>query len=102
MIRLYTPDRWEVVEITTPDNTYRRVFGMWLGGYTSGNSWRLSSGITNVVTEGDLIHFENQSGSVYVVHKHARGMSAYGAGVYENLVNGAKDMTFKLVGNEYD
>ena len=104
-MRTYNPDRWVVVEFDSPNHeTIRKVLASWYGGFANGDSWKLSSGITSVDYEGDLIHFHNHSGSVYTVHKESTGMSSYTSGVYQNWVTEAKKMNgvnLKLVTEEY-
>ena len=60
----YTPDAWVVLEFEYSGEVIRKVFAGWYGGYTTGDSWKLSSGITKVEYEGDIILFHNYSGSI--------------------------------------
>ena len=73
----YTPDRWVVIEFVTPAETFHKVFAGWYGGFTSGDSWKLNSGITKTTKDGDWFHFEGHSGSVYQCHSNGYGMSGY-------------------------
>ena len=41
----YKPDKWVVLEVTTPDGTYKKILSSWYGGFADGDSWRLSSNI---------------------------------------------------------
>lgn len=75
----YTPERWVVLAMTMDNVRTEKVFAGWYGGYLGSDSWKLSSGITNVELS---IHetyytFINESGSVYKCYKQAYGMSAY-------------------------
>jgi hypothetical protein len=73
----YTPDRWVVLEITTPKETIRKVFAGWYGGYLGSDSWKLNSGITDIREQDDLFEFDGYSGSTYFCHRDCHGMSGY-------------------------
>ena len=76
--REYAPDKWVIVEITNDDGaSHRRVLGSWYGGFTQGDAWRMSSGIDEVIDEGDCYKIINSSGSTYYCVKGCEGMSAY-------------------------
>ena len=51
---MYTPDGWMIVKITGT-NPHYRVFGSWRGGYLSGDSWRMNSGIISVKEDGEKL-----------------------------------------------
>lgn len=76
-MRAYTPDRWVVVEFTTPIEIFTKVFAGWYGGSTGGDSWKLNSGITNTRIDGDIYEFDGYSGSTYRCHSSGHGMSSY-------------------------
>jgi hypothetical protein len=61
--------------------------GSWYGGYTGSDSWRMSSGITEVHDRGDYYDVVNHSGSVYQCVKGREGMSGYTSGIYQNFVD---------------
>jgi len=80
----YTPDRWVIVEINSPEHgRIRKVLGSWYGGFAGSDSWRMNSGIEKVIDQGDYYDVVGSSGSVYKCIKGAEGMSAYTSGVYE-------------------
>ena len=88
----YTPDRWEVVEIQGDGHdTLRKILGSWYGGYAGSDSWRFSSGITRVTDKETYWEVENYSGSIYTCYKESQGMSAYTAGVFNKMVEQAKE-----------
>ncbi|MGZ0080029.1 hypothetical protein [Methylomonas sp. YC3] len=73
---LNTPDRWVVVEFRELENEpVRKVLAGWYGGYGGSDSWKLSSGITEIKEHADCYEFSNVSGSVYRCNKRAYGMS---------------------------
>jgi len=85
----YTPDKFIVVKLTAPEpspTNHYRVFACWYGGYAGSDNWKLNSGITKVIREGDILHFKGTSGSVYKCHIESYGTSGYGYGVLQNLI----------------
>lgn len=83
----YAPDKWVIIK-TDVGGLHYRVLASWYGGFTSSDSWRISSGITLIVeTEFDY-EITNESGSLYVCKKTGLGMSSYTTTVFENY----KDM----------
>lgn len=71
--REYTPDNWVILKIKGDDPHYRILAG-WSGGYTTGDSWRMNSGITRVEEDKEYFHFYGSSGSCYHCHKEAYGL----------------------------
>ena len=59
----YTPDNWVVFKVK--DDPHYRILAGWSDGYFSGDSWRISSGITRVEKETDSWKFYGSSGSYY-------------------------------------
>jgi len=90
-MRDYTPDRWVVIEIKSPnEEPIRKVLAGWYGGFTQGDSWRINSGITEVIEHDDRYEFVGSTGSVYRCYKHAYGMSSLMAGIFEHYSNKLK------------
>lgn len=77
MTNKYIPDKWVVVEITSPndDEKIQRVLAGWSGGYLHGDSWKLSSGIIGIEEFDDRYEFKNHSGSIYICYKSSHGMT---------------------------
>ena len=65
----YTPDCWVVIEIAADDTKVQRILSSWYGGWAGSDSWRLSSGITEVEELEDSYIIKNESGSVYTCYK---------------------------------
>ena len=84
----YTPDRWVIVEMKLNDDAEvtRKVLASWYGGYGGSDSWRLSSGITEIVDADSHYEIHNESGSVYRCGKNSQGMSGYTASVFNTIV----------------
>lgn len=83
----YTPDRWVIVKIQKEGGKpYFRVFAGWYGGFTQGDSWKMSSGIEKSIDRGDHYEIHNASGSIYKCWKGENGgdtgMSGYMMSVY--------------------
>lgn len=78
----YKPDNWVILKIDNEDETIYKVFSTWSGGYTQGNSWKLNSGVVSIEDAGNYWIIKGYSGSTYMCHKNAQGMSAYGHSVY--------------------
>lgn len=79
---MYTPDKWIVLEVVGTYEPLHKVFGTWSGGYLSGDSWRLNSGIESCELKNGRLHFHGSSGSIYSCHPEMfgiAGLSNYGA-----------------------
>jgi len=81
----YTPDKWVVIEIAMDNTTVQRILSSWYGGWAGSDSWRLSSGITEVEELEDSYIIRNESGSVYTCFKGRYGMSAYAMSILEDF-----------------
>jgi hypothetical protein len=84
----YRPDRWVIVELkyNDSDETHRKVLAGWYGGYLGSDSWKLSSGITEIVEHDNHYEIHNHSGSVYNCGKQSQGMSGYTSGIFNSFV----------------
>lgn len=78
----YVPDRWVVLKINENKETIYKVLGSWRGGYISGDSWRLNSGITGVKENGHFLEFYGNSGSLYKCYKEYYGTTGYSYNMY--------------------
>lgn len=84
---MYTPDKWVVLEVETPEFKTRKILASWYGGYLDGDSWRLSSGITNIEDNDDHYLIHNESGSTYQCFKESQGMSIYTTSIYQEWLD---------------
>ena len=82
----YKPDRWVVLEFVTPEETIRKVFAGWYGGYAGSDEWRLNSGIVATRETPEELEFDGYSGSTYYCHRNSYGMSAYMYSVLQSWV----------------
>ena len=81
----YTPDKWVVIEIAMEGSTVQRILSSWYGGWAGSDSWRLSSGITEVEELEDSYIIRNESGSIYTCYKERYGMSFYSMSMLESF-----------------
>jgi hypothetical protein len=95
----YNPNYWQVVKITTPEkNLLYKVFATWIGGYTTGDSWKMNSGIVKVTKVDDMIEFHGYSGSVYkcINVEHLYRTTMYTHSVLESLMKKADVVGAKI------
>ena len=72
----YSPDNWQIIKIKAPDHPQHfRVIAGWYGGYTQGDSWKISSGVEGIVDKGTYWEMAQTSGSVYKCHKECERSS---------------------------
>ena len=83
----YRPDSWVVLKVKEGKGTFPfyKVLAGWSGGYLSGDSWRINSGVTEVKDAGDYYEFYGESGSLYRCHKETYGLRMSTAGIYKDL-----------------
>lgn len=83
----YVPDKWVIVKVVkkNKDTPTYKVLASWKGGFTTGDEWRFSSGITDVEKVRGNYQITNHSGSVYTCYENAEGMIMYTEGVYNRL-----------------
>lgn len=82
---MVTPDNWAVIRIDNGTETLYKVLAGWSGGYTTGDSWRLNSGVSRMETDGDYYLFYGYSGSVYRCHKNCYMLRMNTAHVWEQM-----------------
>lgn len=80
----YTPDNWVVIKLSGDDPHYRILAG-WSGGYTTGDSWRLNSGITAVDDVENAFTFKGSTGSVYTCGKESYCLRMNNAHIWSQL-----------------
>ena len=91
----YNPESWVIIKITNEaaENPLYKVFGSWRGGFATGDSWRLNSGINKMKELKDDYIFYGHSGSAYSCYKKSEGtpMGAYNSGILANLLKQLND-----------
>lgn len=86
---IYYPDKWLVLRLITPEETFYKVFATWYGGYYQGDSWKLNSGIESCSIKEGRIEFLGSSGSIYSCMFDMQGTTGYGSTVLSGLVDSA-------------
>ena len=81
---MYNPDNWAVIEIND-NNPHYRVLAGWSGGYTTGDRWRMNSGITRVEDAGDRFDFYGSSGSCYSCAKESYNLRMNNVYIWNQL-----------------
>lgn len=100
MSRTYEPDSWAIVLIESEEHgKVYKVLASWYGGFTQGDSWKLSSGIESVSFKGDHYTMPQSSGSVYILHKNNEHISGIMGSVFSSFAAGAEEgkYTIKLI-----
>lgn len=81
---MYTPDCWIIVEVK--ETKLQKVLAGWSGGYLEGDSWRMSSGITEIdFDEKEYYTITNESGSIYRCYKSNQGLRMSIAGTFHRI-----------------
>jgi len=80
----YKPDNWVIIKFKGDDPHYRVLAG-WSGGYMTGNSWRMNSGITKVEEDEAFYYFYGSSGSRYRSCKESYTLRMNNAHIWERL-----------------
>jgi len=96
----YIPDTWVVLEFESEHGKIQKVLSGWSGGYLDGDSWKLSSGITETEETDTEYIFTNYSGSVYHCRKSSREFNMMTSGVYNSYkeqLEGHETATMKIV-----
>ncbi len=80
----YIPDNWVVIKIKGDDPHYKILAG-WSGGYATGDSWRMNSGIVHVDETENSFIFYGSSGSAYDCRKHSYCLRKNNAHIWSAL-----------------
>jgi hypothetical protein len=97
----YAPDVWVIVEISgnkVEKSPYHRVLAGWYGGFAGSDSWKMNSGITEIIDKGNWYEIHGDSGSIYNCGKSAERMSSYTAGIFQSYAaENSDDISLKIV-----
>lgn len=90
----YVPDRWLIIRITAAEAVHYRVVGTWYGGFATGDSWKINSGIVEIKEiaspSGIVRELIGVSGSSYRCFETNYGCSGYVSMVLAELIEQAK------------
>jgi hypothetical protein len=81
---VYRCDNWVVIFFGGNDPHYKVLTGT-SGGYLSGSSWRMNSGIVRVEEDDNYFYFFGSSGSCYACGKQSYGLRMSNGYVWEEL-----------------
>jgi len=75
-LTILTPDNWIILEIKDKKTyeTSHKVLAGWSGGYLTGNSWRINSGIKSIETKEDFYVVTGHSETVYHLYKASEAL----------------------------
>lgn len=99
-MREYNPDKWVMLKFNHNGEVIYKVLASWYGGFATGDSWKLNSGVTKIEEDGQLYRFHGSSGSVYQCHKATYGMSGYTMGVlssFQKQVDETEGVTLEML-----
>lgn len=73
----YFPHKWVVIDYGDEyaDTQRYAILAGWYGGFVGSNSWRRSSPIVKWDVNGDDLEASTESGSKYILHKKAIGVT---------------------------
>lgn len=90
--RIYSPDRWEIVQINNNGKIFYKILGDWSGSYLEGRSWRMSSPVVGVEEVDDnIVIFKNYSGSTYNCYKRMKSLGVMTSDIFANLEKQAEE-----------
>jgi len=87
-----TPDNWIILKIKEDTGYFYKILCGWSGGYLDGDSWKMNSGIKDIITTEHYYDFIGESGSVYRCHKGGERISGAFAHVLGNLTDKHPDV----------
>lgn len=82
---MYTPDNWVIIKLDDGKDPHYRVLAGWSGGYTTGDSWRINSGITQVTEDDKSYYFSGSSRSTYCCGKGSYTLRMNNAHIWTRL-----------------
>lgn len=106
-MREYAPDRWILVKLNSKGDQHYRFLAGWYGGFTTGDSWKLSSGLVEdklTISKDGCFVSPQSSGSCYVVHPDTYGMSMLMMSIANSFLKEAEEsngaLTFEILEQE--
>lgn len=80
------PDNWVILKITNNDKVFYKVFGSWVGGYLTGDAWRMNSGISSIIEFDNYYYISGFSGSCYKCNIKTYGIKSTYCNEVLNLI----------------
>lgn len=82
---IMTPDNWVMLRVQSPDKVSTHILSGYSGGYTYGESWRLSCPIVLQAHLPGGLEATTESGSIYNLPQSKLGMTPYMQDVLASL-----------------
>lgn len=83
----YQPDCWVILRFTSEKfGVVDKILAGWYGGYASGSSWKLNSGISKVVDCGSFYEVVGPSGGVYHLFKASQKLGSPIDYIYNSFI----------------
>lgn len=80
---MYVPDTWVLLKFNSDEyGTVYKVLAGWYGSYTSGDAYKINSGITSYNSSDNAAIFKGHSGSEYLCALDREGFSNYTSMIY--------------------
>jgi len=98
--RIYSPDSWELVKVTTNSKVHYRILAGWSGSYMYGNSYKLSSGFDSADQVVNLPYnwkIPQSSGSVYILSKNSEKPSVATVGVLKSVMQQNTNVVLEVI-----
>ncbi len=84
---MYTPDNWVLIKLDNIPEPHYKVLAGWSGGYSTGDSWRINSGVVRHEEDEKYYYFYGHSGSCYTCGKQSEGLRANNAFIWDMMRN---------------
>lgn len=95
------PDRWVILEATFTPGTVKMILSGWIGGYLSGESWRMSSPIKNIQEFDDRYELDTETGSEYICYKKRYGLTGYTSSILSTYQKQQPELSLTIL-KEYE
>lgn len=94
----YTPDTYQFLRLSSDQDTdvILKLFAAWSGGYLTGDSWKLNSGVVKIVKEDNVFHVHGYSGSVYTITAEQGTMTSYGSTILNKILESGVKQNIKV------
>ena len=90
----YFPDVWIILKYSgkgVPNNLFYKLLSSNYGNFLEDDTWKLNSGITDIVYKEGKYEIKGYSGSIYFCSEDTERMNPTMASVFNKLINEAKN-----------
>ena len=85
------PDKWLIMKIDNTETIFYKVFASWSGSFLNGDSWKINSGIKDVLEDEKSWDIIGYSSSIYSCGKGKYGITVYGSSVLDDMLKKAPE-----------